>query len=49
MDDCSRKVVSKWCNGRTTEEALSVLKEWVELHGKPMKVMHDGGKPSFFC
>ena len=23
---------------------MSVLKEWVELHGKPMKVMHDGGK-----
>ena len=44
IDDCSRKVVSKWCNRRTTEEALSVLKEWVEFHGKPMKVMHDGGK-----
>ncbi|MGB6527523.1 MAG: hypothetical protein WBF33_05390 [Candidatus Nitrosopolaris sp.] len=23
---------------------LKVLKEWVELHSKPMKVMHDGGK-----
>ena len=44
IDDCSRKVVSKWCNRRTSEEALSVLKEWVELHGKPIKVMHDGGK-----
>ena len=44
MDDCSRKVVSKWCNRRTTEEALLVLKEWVRLHGKPMKLMHDGGK-----
>lgn len=44
IDDCSRKVISKWCNRRTTEEALSVLKEWVKLHGKPMKVMHDGGK-----
>ena len=43
IDDCSRKVVSKWCNRRTTEEALSVLKEWVKLHGKPIKVMHDGG------
>jgi transposase InsO family protein len=43
IDDCSRKVVSKWCNRRTTEEALLVLKEWVKLHGKPMKVMHDGG------
>ena len=44
IDDCSRKVVSKWCNRRTSEKALSVLKEWVELHGKPMKVMHDGGR-----
>src|SRR5215469_9662179 len=44
IDDCSRKVVSKWSNRRTTEEALSVLKEWVKLHDKPMKVMHDGGK-----
>ena len=44
IDDCSRKVVGKWCNRRTTNEALSVLKEWVKLHGKPMKLMHDGGK-----
>ena len=44
IDDCSRKVVSKWYNRRTSEEALSVLKEWIELQGKPMKVMHDGGK-----
>ncbi len=47
IDDCSRKVVSKWCNRRTSKEALSVLQGWIELHGKPMKVMHDdddGGK-----
>ncbi len=43
IDDCSRKVVSKWCNRRTSEAALSVLKEWVKLHGKPNKVMHDDG------
>jgi hypothetical protein len=29
---------------QSSEKALLVLKEWVELHGKPMKVMHDGGK-----
>ena len=23
---------------------MSVLKEWVKLHNKPIKVMHDGGK-----
>src|SRR3954468_8161313 len=40
-DCCSRKVVSKWCNRRTSEKALSVLKEWIKLYGKPMKVMHD--------
>ena len=46
IDDCrSRKVVvSKWCNRRTSEKALSVFKEWIELHGKPMKLMHDGGR-----
>jgi transposase InsO family protein len=44
IDDCSsRKVVSKWFNRRTSEKALSVLKEWIELHGKPMKVLHDSG------
>ena len=40
IDDCSRKVVSKWCNRRNSEKALLVFKEWIELHGKPMKVMH---------
>jgi transposase InsO family protein len=44
IDDCSRKVVSKWCNRRTSEESLSILKQWIELHGKPMKVMHNGGR-----
>jgi transposase InsO family protein len=43
IDDCSRKVVSKWCSRRTGEEALSVLKQWIDLHGKPMKVLHDSG------
>jgi len=43
-DCCSRKVVSKWCNRRTSEKALSVLQEWIELYDKPMKVMHDGGR-----
>ncbi len=43
----SRKVVSKWCNRRNSEKALSVLKEWIELYGKPMKVMHDDGGREF--
>ncbi len=30
---------------RNSEKALlSVLKEWIELYGKHMKVMHDGGR-----
>ena len=32
IDDCSRKVVSKWCNRRNSEKALLILKEWIELH-----------------
>jgi hypothetical protein len=33
---------------RTSEEALlSVLKEWIKLYGKPMKVMHDDGGKEF--
>jgi hypothetical protein len=49
IDDCSsRKVeVSKWCNRRNIERALSVLKEWIELHDTPMKVMHDGSGREF--
>ncbi|CAN5794666.1 hypothetical protein BH23THE1_BH23THE1_20780 [soil metagenome] len=43
IDDCSRKVVSKWCNRRTSQEAPSVLIEWIEINGKPTRVMHDGG------
>jgi transposase InsO family protein len=43
IDDCSKKVVSKWGNRRNSEKALSVLNEWIELYGKPMKVMHDDG------
>ena len=43
IDDCSRKVVSKWYSRRNSEYSLSVLKEWIKLHGKPMKVLHDSG------
>ncbi len=39
----AREVVSKWTSRRNSEKALSVLKEWVKLHDKPNKVMHDGG------
>ena len=32
---------------RNSEKALLVLKEWIELYGKPMKVLHDGGGKEF--
>ncbi len=44
IDDCSRKVVSKWGNRRTSREALSVLIQWIEINGKPTRVLHDGGR-----
>ena len=44
IDDCSRKVVSKWCERRSTKEALMVLKEWMGFYGSPKRVMHDGGR-----
>ncbi|MDN5847772.1 MAG: IS481 family transposase [Candidatus Nitrosocosmicus sp.] len=44
IDDCSRKVVSKWCSRRTSKEALSVLMQWIEINGKPTRVLHDGGR-----
>src|SRR6185369_17438435 len=37
IDDFSRKVVSKWCNRRTSREALSVLIQWIEINGKPTR------------
>ncbi len=46
IDDCPRRVVSKWCRRRTSEEALSDQRR-IELHDIPMKVMHDcSGKES---
>lgn len=44
IDDCSRKVVSKWCERRSAKESLMVLKEWIRLYGNPKRVMHDGGR-----
>ncbi len=39
--DCAsiKVIVSKWCSRRTSEKALLVLNKWIELHGKPMKVI----------
>ncbi|MDN5846059.1 MAG: hypothetical protein L0H53_07275 [Candidatus Nitrosocosmicus sp.] len=35
---------SEWCNTRTSKKALSVLMEWIELNGKPTRVIHDSGR-----
>jgi hypothetical protein len=41
IDDCSRQVVGKWYNTRSSKEALSVLMSWIEIKGKPTTVMND--------
>ena len=35
LDDCSRKVASKWSERkRTTVDILDVLEEWIVINGK---------------
>ena len=43
LDDCSRKVASKWSERKRTMDVLDVLEEWIVINGKPQKVMHDNG------
>ena len=44
LDDCSRKVASKWSERKRTIDVLNVLEEWIVINGKPKKVMRDNGK-----
>ena len=44
LDDCSRKVASKWSERKRTMDVLDVLEEWIVINGKPKKVMRDNGK-----
>ncbi|MGB0026262.1 MAG: DDE-type integrase/transposase/recombinase, partial [Nitrososphaeraceae archaeon] len=44
LDDCSRKVASKWSERKRSVDVLNVLEEWIILNGKPKKIMHDNGK-----
>jgi hypothetical protein len=37
LDDCSRKVASKWCERKRTMDVLDVLEEWIVINGKPKK------------
>jgi transposase InsO family protein len=44
LDDCSRKVASKWSERKRSVDVLNVLEDWIMINGKPDKVMHDNGK-----
>jgi transposase InsO family protein len=44
LDDCSRKVASKWSERKRSVDVHDVLEDWIMINGKPEKVMHDNGK-----
>lgn len=44
LDDCSRKVASKWFERKRSVDVLNVLEDWIMINGKPDMVMHDNGK-----
>ena len=44
IDDCSRKVASKYSERKRSIDVLNVLEEWIMVNGKPKKIMHDNGK-----
>jgi len=44
LDDCSRKVASRWSERKRTVDVLNVLEDWIMVNGRPNRVMHDNGK-----
>lgn len=44
LDDCSRKVASRWFEMKRSVDVLNVLEDWIMNYGRPDKVMHDNGK-----
>jgi transposase InsO family protein len=44
LDDCSRKVASRWAERKRSVDVLNVLEDWIMTNGKPKTVMHDNGK-----
>jgi transposase InsO family protein len=44
LDDCSRKVASRWSERKRSVDVLDVLEDWIIINGKPKKIMHDNGK-----
>ena len=48
IDDCSRKVASKWAERkRSVVDVLNVLKEWIVDNGKPDKAIDDNNGKQF--
>ena len=37
LDDCSRKVASKWSERKRTIDVLDVLEEWIVINGELKK------------
>jgi transposase InsO family protein len=44
LDDCSRKVASRWSERKRSIDVLNVLEQWIMINGRPKKIMHDNGK-----
>ena len=44
LDDCFRKVVSRWSERKRSVDVLNVLEDWIMTNDKPRKIMHDNGK-----
>jgi transposase InsO family protein len=44
LDDCSRKVASRWSERKRSVDVMNVLEDWIMINGKPKKIMHDNGK-----
>jgi putative transposase len=44
LDDCSRKVASRWSQRKRSVDVLNILEDWIMVNGKPDRVMHDNGK-----
>ena len=44
LDDCSRKVASKWSERKRSVNVLNVLEDWIMINGKHDRVTDDNGK-----
>jgi putative transposase len=44
LDDCSRKVASRWSERKRSIDVLDVIEDWIMINGKPKRIMHDNGK-----